>query len=532
MLGTTVGQENGMFSLTEYIDKKTLSQLQLAFGAVAGYPIAICSADGTAVFVNNRITPSHELFAQTSIKYEGEIIGYLRMYQPADTDKLDVALESFRIKLLKLMANVLIRFCRETTLRRARIRQIMTINRVMANITSGGNLQETLNLVTQKIVEALNAKACAIRLLSPDGQNLIIRALHCINPQYLDKAPMPVSESPLDQQTLATTKTVYVEDMTTDPRVKDPEVSAREGLISALCVALIYKDKPIGVLRVYKDYKYEFDWFERQMLKTMAGAAAAVIADAQLFKEVKESMRIKRQLSMARVVQRRLIPQKMPQAAGYDISPFYVPCQELSGDFYDFLELPGKNIGIVICDVVGKGVRASLLMATIRASLRAHASNVYEITDVLEKVNRDLCAGTEVSDFATIFYGVLDTKINRLTYCCAGHMPPVVVRNGKIFHLEARGGVIGIMPDMEYPKEFFDLKSGDVFFTYTDGLSEAANYHGEEFGRHRVEKALLGAVNQNLSAEGIDKYCVWEMRKFTGIQYNHDDLTMLAIKVR
>jgi sigma-B regulation protein RsbU (phosphoserine phosphatase) len=319
--------------------------------------------------------------------------------------------------------------------------------------------------------------------------------------------------------------------MTDDPRVKDPEIAAKEGLVSALCVALIYKDKPIGVIRVYKDHKYEFDWFERQMLKTMAGAAAAVIADAQLFREVKDSMRMKRQLSMARVVQQRLIPQRLPQVSGYDIAPFYVPCQELSGDFYDFLELPEKNLGIVICDVVGKGVRASLLMATIRASLRAHASNVYEITDVLEKVNRDLCAGTEVADFATIFYGVLDTKINRLTYCCAGHMPPVVVRDGKIIRLESRGGVIGIIPDMEYPKEFFDLRVGDLFFMYTDGLSEAANYQGEEFGRHRVESALLAAVGQNLSAEGVAKHCVWEMRKFSGIQYNHDDLTMLAIKV-
>jgi sigma-B regulation protein RsbU (phosphoserine phosphatase) len=203
----------------------------------------------------------------------------------------------------------------------------------------------------------------------------------------------------------------------------------------------------------------------------------------------------------------------------------------LGGDFYDFIDLPPGNMGLAICDVSGKGVRASLLMASIRASLRAHASNIYDMSEVLERVNADLCRDRLVSDFATLFYGVLDRKSRRFTYSNAGHPPPLLYRDKTFTRLGLGGPVLGIDAEARWVHDFVDLRKGDTLLAYTDGLIEGMNFEDEPFGVGRVEKAILNAVTLGYNADGIVKHVLWEMRRFTGLQTRGDDLTMIAIKV-
>jgi sigma-B regulation protein RsbU (phosphoserine phosphatase) len=170
-------------------------------------------------------------------------------------------------------------------------------------------------------------------------------------------------------------------------------------------------------------------------------------------------------------------------------------------------------------------------MASIRASLRAHATNIYDMSTVMRKVNRDLCADSLISDFATMFYGVLDTQSQRLTYSNAGHTPPILVRNGHTLRLTTGGTVLGIESGIRYSTEAFDLKSGDVILAYTDGLPEATNFRDECFGNERVADALAEAVEMDLSGEGIVRHVLWMMRKFAGLQRRFDDLTLVAVRV-
>jgi len=176
-------------------------------------------------------------------------------------------------------------------------------------------------------------------------------------------------------------------------------------------------------------------------------------------------------------------------------------------------------------------VRASLLMASVRASLRAHAANVYEMSEVLRKVNRDLCADTLGTDFATMFYGVLDLDTRRFTYSNAGHVPPILFRGGHVRRLDAGGAVLGIDPAVPYQHESFVLSPGDVVLAYTDGLSEAMNFRDELFGRDRIERAASAAIGMEYSADGIVKHVLWEMRRFAGLQTRFDDLTLIALLV-
>jgi sigma-B regulation protein RsbU (phosphoserine phosphatase) len=225
-----------------------------------------------------------------------------------------------------------------------------------------------------------------------------------------------------------------------------------------------------------------------------------------------------------------MIPLKPPEIPGFQLGAIYVPTFELGGDFYDFLPLPPDNMGIAVCDVVGKGVRASLLMASTRASLRAHAANIYSMSEVVSRVNRDLCDDALVSDFATLFYGVLNYKTRRFTYCDAGHPPAILLRDGHASYLSTGGSVIGIDTTLEWKHDVVDLKSGDVLIAYTDGLSEALNFDNEAFGRERIERAALAGIAAGQPAEGVVRHVLWEMRRFAGLQTRFDDLTIIAIK--
>jgi sigma-B regulation protein RsbU (phosphoserine phosphatase) len=536
--------------LSDYLDPQTLRDVQYAFSAVAGQAVAICDEHGRPL-VSDPGTPDlwqHVLGedqtarvsrqkrrAQTSesgvppqadVEYGGEVLGRVRFPAGAATLPKD----DFRQSLLRLMAGVLRRLCEDGMQLRSRIEELLALHKITEQIAAGRELQKILDDFTRIVVDVLKAKASSIRVLSEDGSELVIRSVHSFSPQYLDKRPIPLTQSRLDQEVLRTHQPVYVADMTADPRVLYPEHAKREGVVSALCAPMIYRGKAEGILRVFHGRRYEFDWFETQLLQTLANAAAAAIVNSRLYAEARESWNIKRALATAAVVQRRMIPREPPVIEGFDIQAMYIPSYELAGDFYDFISLPQNNTGIAVCDVVGKGVRASLLMASIRAALRAHAVNVYSMADVLAKVNRDLCSDTLSSDFATLFYAVLNSADRRLTYSCAGHMPPFLARGGKIHNFKAGGGVLGVLEEMAYPVETFQMQPGDVVLAYTDGLSEAINFTGETYGSRRVEEALKFAVGEGYSAMGIARYCVWDMHRFIGLSQSQDDTTLVVIK--
>ena len=156
--------------------------------------------------------------------------------------------------------------------------------------------------------------------------------------------------------------------MGTDPRVQYPQQSMREGIVSMLSVGLRYKGKSIGVLRVYTDEERTFSPLKIDLLKAVGAQAAAAIENARLVSEARDAEALEKQVAMAAEVQQRMIPHHPPEVAGLDMASVYVPCFALGGDFFDFITLPDNNIGLAIADVSGKGLPASLIMATVRAS--------------------------------------------------------------------------------------------------------------------------------------------------------------------
>jgi serine phosphatase RsbU (regulator of sigma subunit) len=311
--------------------------------------------------------------------------------------------------------------------------------------------------------------------------------------------------------------------------VQYPEEAAREGIASMLSIGMRYKGRPIGVLRVYTATQRTFEQYELDLLKAIAAQASAAIENTRLLEERLAGEAVERQVRMAAEVQQRMLPNNPPQLPGIDIAYTYVPCFDLAGDFFDFIDLPDQNFGVVIADVSGKGIPASLVMASVRAALRAQVDNVYYLYEVIRRVNAMLYRDTKPTEFVTLFYGVYDARSRRLTYCNAGHPPPLLQRNGVITELPSDNTVLGIDPTIQFTQNFVDLQSGDALLLYTDGLPDAMNFEKQTYGTDRVWQAYKNSGGGR--AQAIADHLLWDVRRFSGLASRNDDLTTIVMKV-
>ena len=432
------------------------------------------------------------------------------------------------IQFLFLLANAIARLCFQEFQLRQRIHELTALNRIAIMLAEARDLQRVLDRTAQVVCEVMETKAASIRLIDESRDELVIKAVYNLSPEYLAKGPIRLSKADIDKTALGQGGHEYVANMAADPRVQYPQESIREGITSMLSVGMRYQGKPIGVLRVYTSEEQTFSPLQVDLLKAVAAQAAAAIENARLLAESFESEQLEKQVRLAGEVQQRMIPQAAPTVPGLDVASAYVPMYSLGGDFYDFIPLPGDNLGLAIADVSGKGVPASLIMASVRAFLRAQVDNVYYLYEVVKRINLMLCRDTKSSEFVTLFYGVLDANNRRFTYCNAGHPPAMVLRGGKVIELGSDNMVLGVLPEEEYSQSFVDLQSGDLLLLYTDGLPDARNFAGEAFGRQRIIEAFQpGGATADIVAQNV----LWELRKFVGMSKPTDDVTMIVVRV-
>ena len=433
------------------------------------------------------------------------------------------------IQFLFLLANAIARLCYQEFQLRQRINELTAVYGVTMMLADARDLQRVLARTVQVVCELMETKAASIRLIDRDKDELVIKAVFNLSAEYLNKGPVRLSKAEIDKVALSPAGFDYVRDMSSDSRVQYPQESVREGIYSMLSVGMRYKGRAIGVLRVYTAAQQAFSPLKIDLLKAVAAQAAAAIENARLAEEQLAAHALEKQVQLAGEVQQRLLPQHPPKLPGVDLASVYVPCYELGGDLYDFIPLPGDNIGLAIADVAGKGVPASLIMASVRAALRAQVDNVYYLYEVLKRINLMVYRDTQTQEFVTLFYGVLDTRNKRLTYCNAGHPPAMLLRDGVVSELNADNMVLGVDPAEDYRQSVLDLKSGDVLLFYTDGLTDAMNYERQTFGRERLIAAYQGSCcTTGYTADGVAQHILWEVRKFVGFARRNDDITMIV----
>lgn len=431
--------------------------------------------------------------------------------------------------LAGLLVELLADLCAQDEELRRRIEELSAVYNIAGLFAGTHDLQAILDRTARMVCDVIKVKACSIRMLDEATGLLTIKAVHNLSDEYLAKGPVSVDQNPIDQAAVHG-EMVRIADAPTDPRVRYPDQSRREGIVSGLVCGMIYRGKAVGVIRIYTGEPHVFSPYEEALLQAVASQAAAAIVNARLLAETLEAERYARQIAYAGEVQQRMFPKEPPRMERLDIGALYRPTYNVGGDFYDLIPLPEGNLGIGIADVSGKGVPASLLMASLRSALRVYAYFTYDVDEIMAGLNRHMCRDTTVGEFVTAFYGVITPDGRRLTYCNAGHDPPMLLRNGRISRLETGGTILGVECTARFDRGLIDLQPGDVLLLYTDGVVEAMNFADEAFGRKRLKESFRKHADQ--PAERIVKNINWDLRRFRGLADRTDDVTLVAIKVR
>jgi sigma-B regulation protein RsbU (phosphoserine phosphatase) len=261
-----------------------------------------------------------------------------------------------------------------------------------------------------------------------------------------------------------------------------------------------------------------------------------------LVKERVQKERLERELEIAKEVQEQLFPKVAPKMNNLELTGLCLPARIVSGDYYDFLQFDDEKIGLALGDICGKGISAALLMANLQATLRSNvlARGAYAFSDkfggngnvagVVSVLNEQIYNFTSATKFASFFYALYDDRLSLLTYCNAGHNPPLYFGEHDFRRLTTGGTVVGIFPDARFDQETMQLKRDDIFLAYTDGIVESVNEYGEEFGEQRL--ISLVQENRQLSAEQLQKAIVDEVLNWAFEEERDDDMTLIVARCR
>ncbi len=297
-----------------------------------------------------------------------------------------------------------------------------------------------------------------------------------------------------------------------------------------LCVPLKVRGKIIGVIQVINKLvePYVFTYEELEMLVTISSSAAVAIDTAKMHKIILQRETLERDLKLARDVQQSFLPNELPVVENYHFAALNQPALEIGGDFYNFFKLPANKLGIVLGDVSGKGISASLFMARLTSDFQYYTLLYPEPEQLLTQINKVLCDRAKRGMFVTLVYILLDPEENRVRIANAGHMSPIYKDEDGIRSLglkSRKGPPLGILPDAEFIQETFELDDDSNITLFTDGVIEAKNSVGDLYGMERLLKVIEEQPNDpdliiKKITRSVDRYATTEGRS--------DDLTLLV----
>ena len=392
------------------------------------------------------------------------------------------------------------------------------------------SLQEVLDKLAEAAVKIVGVKACSIRLLDEETDDLMMRSTYGLSEEYRNKGP--VTKDDVVVKAAFAGEAVVLDDMRVDDRVKYKEATIKEGLVSQLTVAMVFRNKPIGVLRLYSPRPKRFDEDDIQLARAVASQCAVAITNAKLYAQAIEGARMAEQVRLAAHIQRRMIPEKAPRITGLDVAAAYIPCFEVGGDFYDFLQVGRSCVAVAIADVIGKGVPAALMMSLFRGAVRAYSDGTNSkdtVCEIIDKLNKMMCQECRDGEFVTLFYAIVDVKDMSITYCNCGHEPTMLIRDGQTTYLEKGGIVLGIEAEAEYEVETRPLNKGDCLLFYSDGLIDAANFDGQLWGREKLLQTAKKFTSD--PAEQMIRNILGYRRRFVGLARQVDDTSIIVVKI-
>jgi sigma-B regulation protein RsbU (phosphoserine phosphatase) len=386
------------------------------------------------------------------------------------------------------------------------------LQRIGAAFTTSVEVDEVLRIVAESALETTEASAGAIYLYHAETKKLEPRVvLNFFPPLYVDS---PASSS--GNRTEELEEEMRHQSFALDEGVIGEVAQSGQGRIirdvreerimlgstteymrnrSMLLVPLRIRDEPLGVMAVLNKQRGSFGRDDQSLLQALADQGALSINYAMLTNEVRQQERLRRELQIARDIQQHLLPDKCPEIPGFQIAGRATSATEVGGDYYDFVPIDDDHMGIVVADVSGKGVHAALVVAMIRSAFRTQARNNTDVRDVLAGVNEFISQDLPQNMFITCVYGILEISSRTFSWARAGHEPLLVAhQDAPTELLSPEGFALGVIGSEMFREmlevKSIQLKSGDRLLIFTDGLTEAMNASGEEFGMERILDAM------------------------------------------
>lgn len=412
-----------------------------------------------------------------------------------------------------------------TRLRRA-VEELSVLNDLARTIGASSHSEEVMQTIVRRSLRAVNAEQGVITLVDYEANNsmkTLVRAM--------------VSSSDYEQFHLTQAllgwmhinkKPLLLNSPQSDERFRG--VRWEENTRSLLCVPLMIKAELKGVLTVLN--KKEGNGFsddDQRLLAIIAAQSAQVVENARLNEREKQLIKMQEELTLAAKIQAELLPKHPPLLPGYEIAGRSIAAQAVGGDYFDFILLDEHRLAVCLGDVSGKGLTAAMLMANLQATLRGRASAAVSVQECIRHSNRQLFHSTGPDKFVTLFYGVLDTRDHSLCFCNAGHDHPLLFPGSpEPLELTTGGIILAMMEDFPFVDESVTLPPGALLVIASDGITEAMNEAGEQFGQARLVE-IIQSARERPAGEIVDAI-IAGVNMHAGGAAQSDDMTVVVLR--
>lgn len=419
------------------------------------------------------------------------------------------------------------------------VRQLTELLERLRGLGTGRVLQDVLALVIDTALEISRADRGFIMLATATGE-LTFRLARGPAGQTPTDATFATSRR-IPEEVFRTGRTRVERDLFDRDVAEQHSETLELGIRHVICLPLnlvryieaaesVEEDRRIGVL--YLDGQARGTLISPDtlsMLETLAAEASVAIENARLYREQADKMRLEQEMAIAAKIQRAMLPKPVCTLPYIQAAAASLPCRAIGGDFFDYLSHTAPGFGFTLGDVAGKGPASALLGAMMQGMFAFAAQALYadNPASIVASINLALCEREVEARFVTLLFGVI-TPDGRLTYCNAGHNPPLVIGSSGVRRLEAGGSVLGILNTASYDQEDVALAEGDTIVVFSDGVVEALNAANEEFGDDRLLAVITRAGTRD--AEELIAAIINAVRQFSGDASQSDDITVMAIR--
>ncbi|MFP3959672.1 MAG: PP2C family protein-serine/threonine phosphatase [Spirochaetaceae bacterium] len=410
-------------------------------------------------------------------------------------------------------------------------------------------MSEVLDIIVRAASRNLNADAGAILLVDEYEDVLRVRATQGIYPplypvpeiarvttgsikRHFEETPISLGETVLGE-VVTSAQPVFIPNAAEDPRLSGNASDDVLFVSSLIAVPLVVSNRVLGVISTLKRAENQFfDERDFEHLRTFAEYASVTIDNIHTYLEVLEKREMETELDIAADIQNKLLPGDTPSLTNGSLASFTIPAKGVSGDYHDIIALDDQRIAMVVGDVAGKGIPAALVMVMIRSILHLVASPKRDAAAVLSLVNRGITGSIDVDHYATMGYLIYDQAAREVSYANAAHHPLLIYRsrNERLLQVDTEGLPIGIEQHSKYQQKRFTVEPGDLLVLYTDGVVEAMNEEGRQYGLESLKAAITAA--REAEPQRLVEHLRHELESFVGAAGRHDDQTMLVMKVR